>query len=263
MTLAELQRQMAGAILAPLGRTGDSARAEAAELIKPNTRLTSVERLEIYGRSYWARVLDSFREDFPGLRAVLGPRVFERLAAAYLREMPSQSFTLRDLGLRLEEWLQKRPEMAGRSVELALDMVRLEWAHIEAYDSEERKALGPEDLLELGPEMRFDLQPHLRLLAVSHSVDELRIQVEEQIAGTGRLQARRAPAFLAVHRVEFSVYYKRLASEEFRILEALRSGSTLGEALADVPPDCEPSVEGWFAAWSRLGWLCAPERRTG
>ena len=123
---------------------------EAAEFITPNSRLTSLERLEIYSRSYWYRALDSLYDDFPGLRAVLGRRAFQRLSRAYLAECPSQSFTLRNLGERLAGWLQRNPQYSGRRHALALDMVRLEWAHIEAFDGAAEKALGPEDLIELG-----------------------------------------------------------------------------------------------------------------
>ena len=42
-------------------------------------------------------------------------------------------------------------EHAGRQPALALDMVRLEWAHVEAFDGPAETALGPEDLLELTP----------------------------------------------------------------------------------------------------------------
>ena len=57
----------------------------AAEFIKPNDRLTSFARLEIYNRMYWFRIIDSLYEDAPGLRAALGERKFSRLAVAYLR----------------------------------------------------------------------------------------------------------------------------------------------------------------------------------
>ena len=33
-------------------------RAAASEFIKPNDRLSSFERLEIYNRQYWFRLLD-------------------------------------------------------------------------------------------------------------------------------------------------------------------------------------------------------------
>jgi hypothetical protein len=95
-----------------------------------------------------------------------------------LADCPSQSFTLRNLGSRLESWLTEHPEFAGKNLALALDMIRLEWAHIEAFDNAERKALSvPEDLLELGPELMLALQPYIRLLELQYPVDDLRVKV--------------------------------------------------------------------------------------
>src|SRR5260370_40532061 len=111
------------------------------------------------------------------MRGVLGQRTFHLLSRAYLADCPSRSFTLRNLGSRLAEWLERNPQYAGDRFALALDMVRLEWAHIEAFDNTSEKVLGPEDLLELGPGVRAGLQPYVRLLAVQYPVDDLRIQV--------------------------------------------------------------------------------------
>src|SRR5215470_18168374 len=155
MKLLALQRRMARAVMAPLTRKermrrlavdGRPMAQVAAQIIKPNDRLTSFERLEIYNRQYWFRVLDGFSEDFPGLRAVLGDRRFEAVAKAYLTDCPSRSFTMRDLGSRLEAWLRKHPQYAGRRLQLALDMVRLEWAEIEAFDSATLPPLTAESL---------------------------------------------------------------------------------------------------------------------
>jgi hypothetical protein len=155
MSLLALQKRMAAALMRPLV-AGDHIDPQApVDYIKPNDRLTSLERLEIYSRSYWYRLLDSLYEDFPGLRAVLGQRAFERLAKAYLTDRPSASWTMRNLGSRLEEWLRRNPAFAGDRLDLALDMIRLEWAHIEAFDEKDKAVLGPEDLLELGPAMRI------------------------------------------------------------------------------------------------------------
>src|SRR5580704_14572034 len=184
MTLGELQKRAAAAIMAPLTASDGMAakwRGEADALIKPNSRLAPIERLEIYSRSYWFRLLDCLYDDFPGLCAALGQRTFNRLSRAYLTERPSESFTLRNLGAGLETWLRAHPKYAGRHFHLALDMVRLEWAHIEAFDGEARKPLEPEDLLELGPELRLSLQPHVTLLELNYPVDDLRIAVNERV----------------------------------------------------------------------------------
>jgi Putative DNA-binding domain len=267
--LLEFQRRVAGAVMSPIDV---SIATDANELVIPNDRLTSTERLDIYHRQYWYRILDSFSEDFPGLSAVLGIRAFERLSHAYLADCPSQSFTLRNLGSRLENWLNTHSEFAGKNLALALDMIRLEWAHIEAFDNAERKALGPEDLLELGPELVIALQPHIGILELQYPVDELRIKVsrhseEHGAASNAVIQPRRhmvrryaklkpRQIFLAVHRVEFTVYYRRLEAGEFGLLQAIGQGRPLGEAL-DAETALEPQqVQAWFANWAQLGWLC-------
>jgi Putative DNA-binding domain len=299
MTLLELQRRMAEAVMLPLTRTdtmqrktrdGRSMKAEAAAFIKPNDRLTSFERLEIYNRQYWFRILSAFAEDFPGLAAVVGPVAFDKLTRAYLADHPSKSFTLRNLGSTLEAWLGEHPEHAGKRPELALDVVRLEWAYIEAFDNAAERALTLADLSQLDGESRLSLQPHLRLLHLLHSVDDFVIDVHRRqasqsvasnaVTGTKRSSSRRVPAsvkrediFLGVHRYENAVYYKRLDPEEYQLLRALEAGNTLGEALEQafessaLQEDERPGrVQAWFANWAELGWFCrhtAAARRGG
>ncbi|MDP2136732.1 MAG: DNA-binding domain-containing protein, partial [Candidatus Didemnitutus sp.] len=112
--LADLQRAMFAVVTRPLGRNtrmqhrwsdGRRTSAVAAEIAKPNDRLSAFERLEIYNRMYWFRVLDSLHEDCPGLRAVLGERKFMRLSEAFLQKYPSRYWTLRDLPQRLAKFI--------------------------------------------------------------------------------------------------------------------------------------------------------------
>jgi hypothetical protein len=299
MTLLELQRRMAAAVMLPLTATdtmqrktrdGRSMKAEAADFIKPNDRLTSFERLEIYNRQYWFRILSAFAEDFPGLAAVVGQTAFEKLTRAYLADCPSQSFTLRNLGSQLEAWLQEHPNHAEKRPELARDVVRLEWAYIEAFDNAAERALTLADLSQLDGESQLSLQPHLRLLHLLHSVDDFVIDVHRRQGSQGvasnavtsakHSRSRRVPAsvkrgdiYLGVHRFENAVYYKRLDLEEYLLLRALDAGSSLGEALdqafesSALPDDERPArVQAWFANWAELGWFCrhksAAARRT-
>src|SRR5260370_15452477 len=143
-SLLELQKRMAAAVMEPLTRNettrktrrdGVGMEREAAPFIKPNASLTSLERLEIYNRQYWFRLYSSFEDDFPGLLAVLGRRQFERVMRAYLDARPSTSYTLRDLRSRLHSFLANHEELTVPKSCLAQDVVRLEWAHIEAYDA--------------------------------------------------------------------------------------------------------------------------------
>jgi hypothetical protein len=287
MNLAELQKRMATAIMAPLTRYDEVStewRGDADELIKPNDQLSPLERLEIYSRSYWFRVVDSLYDDFPGLVAALGQRAFNKLARGYLADRPSQSYTLRNLGEGLEEWLRAHPEYAGKHFDLAIDMIRLEWAHIQAFDGPEGKLLGPEDLVEPGPDLRVGLQPHLSLLELRYPVDDLRIEanqwteehdsasnavVERERRGATRRYRRlkRGQIHLAVFRAGNVVYYRRIERGEFQLLNALGAGKPVGEALEELmearvlsEEDLTTwlaSVQNWFAEWAEMAWLCA------
>jgi hypothetical protein len=198
---------------------------------------------------------------------------------AYLTDCPSESFTLRNLGSRLEWWLDQHPQHLGPHTELARDMVRLEWAHIEAFDSEEKRPLGAQAFVRMDEESTLQLQPHVRLLTLSYPVDDLLLQVRTE-NGSSASSANNAsaarkrrhvrhvaslapkPMHLAVHRHQNTVWYKPLAREEFRLLEGLRDGKPLGEAMelafasSAVAEDDRPGLlQEVFANWSMLGWF--------
>ena len=296
MNLEQLQREVFDVIRQPLTASermrkhtldGRSTKEMVEKIIKPNDRLTSVERLEIYNRVYWFRILSSLADDFPGLRAVIGQHNFDKLITAYLTELPSESFTLRNLGSRVEAWLRKNPKFAPKNEHLALDMVRLEWADIDVFDSAELPKLTEPDLQNLGEDPVLHLQPYLRLLDFSYPVDDLLLEVRRQnevseadsdtasnivtMEHTAKQIKRvslpkRKKIHLAVHRQENEVYFKRLQPEAFALLVALQEGKRLSEAIAASVDWTSQKVEyitvrlhDWFANWASLGWFCRPD----
>jgi hypothetical protein len=289
MNLLSIQRDMARAVMTPLtpsermrnaGPDGRSQRTVANGIIKANDRLTSCERLEIYNRQYWFRVLSGFSEDFTGLRAVLGDRLFDKIAQAYLRDCPSRSFSMRNIGAQLESWLRTHPKFAGSRQQLALDMVRLEWAEINAFDGKRYDPLKAKDIADINPaKLRLKLQPHLTLLNLSYPVDDLLLRIrkdstEGNVASNAFLERhkskrtltipllRQMPRFLAVHRIDEDVYFRRLEPKEFAILCGFRNGKSPSAAIECVlrnsaVPDDEflLLVQKWFHNWSVLGWF--------
>ncbi len=272
--LIDFQRTIASALMRPLTRQDNLRRgADAAiALVKPNAQLSSAERLEIYARSYWSRLLDAFGEDFPGLRAVLGREMFERLRRQYLGECPSVSFTLRDLGRRLPKWLAAHPEFGGA---LAEEMARLEWAEIESFDAADLTPLTVQQVTSLVPESTLWLQPHLQLVQAGSEVDRLLLQVRTQIKAGRRPRCFRRqrlaaaqsaqPIYLAVHRPELMVHYKRLDREMFELLAALSAGMNLGDAIEAAyagsaldSTQASQHIQQSFALFAALGWLAHP-----
>jgi hypothetical protein len=290
--LAHLQRAMWSIVSLPLTpgnrtprRTHDGRRtaALAAQVAKPNDRLTSLERLEIYNRMYWFRVLDSLYDDCPGLRAVLGDRKFMRLAEAYLQKYPSRTFSLRNLPDRMARFIREEPRFTRPHTALCHDIARFEWARVEVWDSASRPLFTTDDLLDSDPaKLRLNLQPYLQLLDLAYPIDDFMIQVKQREAmqrGEASNTSVHAPSlrvakkvrlpgpartFVAVHRLDGVTYYKRLTPEGYRILTAIRRGKTLVQALAAGLPrratgDLAARVQDWFRTWMSLGWFCQRE----
>jgi hypothetical protein len=293
MSLARIQHEMFEVVRTPLTtdettkpRTvgGASSRKIANSIIAPNDRLSSLERLEIYNRQYWFRILGALMEDFPGLRAVVGERAFERLAIAYLNEHPSKSFTLRNLGRHLEKWLTRHRSYIRGVETLAIEMARLEWAEIEAFDGPEAAVLKIENLAALGRDPHLQLQPYIQLLELSFPIDDLLLSIRRKqdensfSANAGMKQMRRSciprtklpkprKIYLAVHRHEFSVYFKRVEPEAFALLREFQRGQKLSQAIEKIrwgkrpPEEVAGQVREWFSNWASLGWFVAPAEK--
>jgi hypothetical protein len=281
--LRAFQRLMARAVVRPLAagdrldpRWIDGRRTAdvAAEFVKPNARLTASERLQIYNRMYWYRLIGCMNDDCPGLRALLGERAFARLARAYLAKFPSRSFTLRNLCSRLPGFIRSEPRWTAPLTALAHDTARFEWAQTVAFDAEAWPALDPARLAGTPPSrLRIPLQPYLSLLVLGWPLDDfvlavkrrnaLRAEASNAVEGRGARRVRRAAPprrgriRLAVHRHDGRLYYRRLEPAEHRILAALASGLPVSRAVAAAGRRVRPGrVREWFAAWTRLGWLC-------
>jgi len=281
--LKQLQRLAATAIRGALDandRTPLTMKPVAESFIKPNDRLTSLERLEIYNRQYWFRLLDILFDDYPGLRAILGEKTFHEMSRAYLEKYPSRSFTLRNLGSKLERFLTEQPQWAGKQQGMALDMVRFEWAQVVAFDGPSKPVLSPESLASADPtKLKLGLQPYLTVLELDYPLDDFIMAVKRQSAAL-RSEAsnavespakkkklkpitlpRKKKTLVVVHRFHNQLYYKRLEPVAFDILTHLQAGIPLAKAcekavLHATKPIAPTAIGKWFEVWSQLGWLC-------
>ncbi len=286
---------MAEALFRPLTQASGmrrQSRAVADALIKPNDRLSSFERLEIYNRQYWFRLLDSLYDDYPGVRGILGVERFMKLTTAYLVAYPSRSYSLRDLGKRLPRFLgelRAAPEWRRVDRELlvmAREMARFEWAQIVAFDAARAPTVTPEDLFGCAPsQLRLSLQPYLSLLALQYPVDAFFASIrqgEPQQEAASRGEAgqamedrpkreglrrrvklpQRERVCLAVHRCEGRVFFKRIEPDALVILGELGRGATLEAACEKgwasrrhAEADWPEKIGHWFHTWAQLGWL--------
>lgn len=285
MSLLDFQRRMAEDVTRPLcedftmqasAPDGSAVSAIVGAYVKPNQRLSAFERLEIYNRQYWFRLIAAVSEDFPALDGILGAERFDALILAYLKDNPSTSFSLRDLGGRLPGWLAEHPECASARHDLAVDVARLEWAYIEAFDGATQPPLNGADLAALSADSVLALQPHLQLLALRYAADELVLAAHQARPDTSnavtakktsrrsRLPRPRSLIYLVVHRYQDAVYYRRIDREEFQLLAAIQAGDELAtvveKAFEDSVVRCSDqpaTICNYFAHAAELGWLTA------
>jgi len=284
--LRAFQRLMTAAVIRPLdhednlqkkwvdGRPMDQV---AAEFIKPNDRLTSFERLQLYNQMYWYRIFAAIRDDCPGLVAAIGDPAFTRLSKAYLADCPSQSFTLRNLSSRLPDFIRDHPRLTAPRTALAVEIARFEWAQTVAFDGEARPVVSGAELAGTPPDrLHLGLQPYITLLDLLHPIDTYVISVKRRDAmrseasntPDSQVVARRtasrvrrprlARTCIVVHRHRNRLFYKRLEPAAFKILAALHAGEPLSRAIQAGGPRVKPEkIRTWFTSWMALGWFCA------
>ncbi|MBV9489999.1 MAG: DUF2063 domain-containing protein, partial [Verrucomicrobia bacterium] len=166
-----------------------------------------------------------------------------------------------------------------------LNMARFEWAQVVAFDGPANPPILPDDVLDIPPgALRFGLQPYLSLLQLDYAVDEFLLAVKTRDAGGLRGEAsnaveaakatkrrkrirppRREQVYLAVHRHDNRLYYKRLDADACAILSALGRGMPVETACAEAVAASQKSgvdwpaqIKAWFGAWSAFGWFCRP-----
>jgi len=261
--LSEIQRVMARAL-----RHGGSLerdpelRAFALEHISGNDRVSPVEQLEIYREQFWWRHTSSLVEDFPGLGGILGQAEWEKLAEQYLKEVAPESYTLRDLGARLPELIERASWLSHQA--LCLDMARLELAYIEVFDAADAPPLAPERLAAIPAERLGDarllIAPAVRLLKLRYPVADLRRKLraesDEPVAIPGE-----SPQHCVVYRRELRLWDMPVTPVAYALLDALASGNALGVAaeLAANTPEAERELGarlgGWLQEWTAKGFV--------
>ena len=137
---------------------------EIEKHLKPSPQLNAAQRLGIYQRSYYLRLLQCMREQFPALCHALGDQLFTDFAREYLQTHPSESYTLYDLGRRFPHYLEQtrpdkdEPQQARESwVDFMIDLARFERQLFVLFDApgHEGKPFAdetvPDHLLQLQP----------------------------------------------------------------------------------------------------------------
>jgi hypothetical protein len=273
-TLDELERWFQGEIVRPheakaLGNATRS-RLSAAPLpepakdwILPSRHLAPKERVAVYTRMYFSRLLECLQADYPSVMQLAGERGFEKLVRAYLVRHPSRHYSLNPLGARLPEFLSGSVRVPKRP--LLRDVARLELLMSEVFDAPESSVLRSSDLATIVPEKWDDARPRLidalRLAEFDHRANAI---VTATRKGETLPELSRKKTWVVVYRKEWVVWRMDLTQPMFAALSALAARKTLSEAIecgarvfrggADELP---AQIQQWFAEWVSEGFFTA------
>jgi hypothetical protein len=247
-SLANLQHTLLQAICSP-----QMAHGVLPEIVKSRSQ-SAAAQLAIYQHAYVGRLIACLQEQFPVLLATMDEDTFRSFTAGYLERYPPTSYTLDRLADRFVDYLREtRPaEPAPSWPDFLIELAQLEWTIGQVFDGAGMEELPPLRLdLALQNDvasLRFIAAPCLRLLSFSFPVNDYYTAAR---SGENASWPDAAASFLAITRHDFVVRRVPLEEMEYRLLQSLVSGLSLGEALGVVEPNAS-QVKAWFEAWGRL-----------
>jgi hypothetical protein len=208
--------------------------------------------LGIYATMYASRLSDALAEDYPKLRAALGDAGFAAVVAAYLRVHPPRSFTLRDAGLALPEYLRTG---AGAPA-WAADLAALERARVEVFDGPEARPLGQDEVVALDtelPALVLRWVPSSVVVPIAWTVDELWSALED---GEPRVEPVAAARVVLAWRRDVAVLHRTLDPDEGELAGELVPGTRFAD-LCERLGALHGDAAGARAAELLLRWLAA------
>lgn len=235
------------ALLAPGVRAEHAG--DVAEIVLPSHTLTPTERAGIYRGMYLLRMEEALASDYRVLKDWMGHEAFEELIARYVDQFPSRSWTLARLGDHLPEFLAGQP--------IHQDLAQFELAITQVFDAEETPRLTPEQITAV-PQEAWEsaiLEPisALKIETFDYPVDKLKDAFRDSEPYPA---IEPALTRVAIYRHNYKVYWIHLQPAAHRLLSALTTESTLGEAIERTlieHPDAEDQVFTWFQTWLSKG----------
>lgn len=243
---------------------------EIEQVITPSRQCTSIERLQVYGNAYYARLIECLQDEFPALRHALGDETFDAFALAYLQDCPPRSYTLSMLGAKFPDFLREtRPldiPLESTWPEFLVDLATLERTYSEVFDApgpEQQPRLRSADLFaipqEAWPEARLIPAEGLRLLELRFPVHAYATAVRHKESPT---IPPPTPTYLAILRQDYVVRRWPLTHPAFQLLGMLCAGQPIGTATEACLTDADDEefsnhLRSWFETWGEAGFFRA------
>lgn len=204
--------------------------------------LSPTQQIAIYQEQYQLRMYDALVEDLPGFMHLVGDDA-PPLLRAFLRDHPSQTWTLDRVTHALPDWLAARGQPPP-----TVDMAALDVAVAISFQAADGAPLDP---AAIHPELRLRLSPHVRLLHLRSNVAWIRATVGGD--ATPALEPGDRPTI--VFRRGLRVRHAELDAGWWQLLHRIGAGCGLLDALGQVDEADRPSIGRWMQEMVELGWV--------
>jgi hypothetical protein len=213
------------------------------------------QRFDTYRNNAWQFFATALEQTYPVMQRRVGSEYFRQLAREYRLAHPSRCGDLHSAGADFAAWLDG--QMTGSGYEWLADLARLEWAVADAAVAAVTPAAPLAELAAMTADsladLRLSLQPSVRLIESAYPVWSVWQANQREDAEPVDLAQGGEHCVIACLDDRPIVY--RIDAIDFRVLERLARGETLGEALDAA--DAEPAVLGRLLGWAFAEQLVA------
>lgn len=132
-------------------------------------------QLGVYTHAYRARLSEVLADDYPAIHMAIGDDDFNTLTTTYINHYPSQSFSLRDFGKHLPEFLQINRIYKDRP--WLNELAGFEWTLLDAFDAADAPVMTEMFLANIAAEdwlqLRLYVHPSVHRLDFTWNTPEM------------------------------------------------------------------------------------------
>lgn len=225
---------------------------QVQDILIPSKSLSAEQRLGVYQRSYYLRILKCMREQFPALCYALGEELFTDFARDYLQMYPSESYTLYALGTRFPSYLQQtRPDKDMEEqdqeqwVDFMIDLATYELDLFLMFDApgHEEKTYATEATID----EQLQLQTCLKLGSYDYPVANYYHDVKENKEPEFPAPEK---SMIAMVRNNYRTHTFPLRYTHYILLKAMSDGCSVSQALKTVADKADIPLLTVIRSWN-------------
>ena len=207
-------------------------------------------RFNIYRNNRAVSLIESLKATFPAVNKLVGDEYFSAVARNFIDVHPPQSAVMAEYGGEFGEFIRQSPN--AKNIPYVADLAALEWARLQSYHSSDAEILPLDTLLSKAQPSQYDslvfsVLPSLYQLSSRWPVGSLWSEITSPAAQTADKPAfdMNVSEHIVVLRREYEVFVQVLPESGAMLLERLKRGDSLQEAVSSVTqhdPEFDPGL---------------------